>query len=144
MLKSLSVVGLLMMVAGLIGLWRLQALFSLTPAVIAVQAAAVVLFIWARLTFGLRSFHASANPTEGGLVTSGPYRFIRHPIYTGVCVFVWAGAIGNRSLPGAAMAAVLTAGAIVRMLCEERLVTQRYPEYRDYASRTKRMVPFVF
>jgi protein-S-isoprenylcysteine O-methyltransferase Ste14 len=34
----------------------------------------------ARVTFGGRSFHVGANPTEGGLVTKGPYRFVRHPI----------------------------------------------------------------
>jgi protein-S-isoprenylcysteine O-methyltransferase Ste14 len=30
------------------------------------------------------------------------------------------------------------------MLFEERMVTERYPEYRDYAARTRRMVPFLF
>jgi protein-S-isoprenylcysteine O-methyltransferase Ste14 len=38
----------------------------------------------------------------------------------------------------------MTVGAIVRMLCEERLVVERYPEYREYARTTSRMVPFVF
>ena len=38
----------------------------------AIQAAAVVLMIAARVTFGRRSFHAAANTTEGGLVTHGP------------------------------------------------------------------------
>jgi protein-S-isoprenylcysteine O-methyltransferase Ste14 len=42
----------------------------------------------ARVTFGRRSFHAAANPTAGGLVTTGPYRLIRHPIYTAACLFV--------------------------------------------------------
>ena len=43
-----------------------------------------------------------------------------------------------------ALAVLVTAGAVVRMLCEKRLVIQQYPEYRDYAARTRRMVPFVF
>ena len=144
MLKTVSLFGLLLMAAGLVGLWRIGALFSPSPAVIAVQALAAALFLWARWTFGLRSFHASANPTAGGLVTTGPYRFIRHPIYTGACLFAWAGAAGHLSAASAALAGLMTAGAIVRMLCEEKLVTQLYPEYRDYARRTKRMVPFVF
>lgn len=46
---------------------------------------------WARLTFGRRSFHASAVPTAGGVETRGPYRFIRHPIYTAACVIGSAG-----------------------------------------------------
>ncbi|MGH9443866.1 MAG: methyltransferase family protein [Thermoanaerobaculia bacterium] len=144
MLRVLSILGLVLMAACLLGLWAVRSLFSPLPAVIAVQAAAACIFIWARLTFGLRSFHAAANPTEGGLVTTGPYRFIRHPIYTAACLFAWAGAAAHGTPAGLAFAAVMTAGAIVRMLCEEQMVTARYPEYREYARRTKRMVPFVF
>jgi hypothetical protein len=58
------------------------------PFVLAPEAAAMALMLWVRVTFDRRSFHAVANPTEGGLVTTGPYRFVRHPIYTAVCLFV--------------------------------------------------------
>jgi protein-S-isoprenylcysteine O-methyltransferase Ste14 len=132
------------MVAGLLGLFYTHHLFSPSPLVIAPQAAAVGLMIWARVTFGRRSFHATADPTGGGLVTSGPYHFIRHPIYTSVCLFVWAGALGHLSLVSVALAALATAGGLARMLCEERLLVERYPEYLDYAARTARMIPFVF
>lgn len=144
MLKAASVAGLLMMIGGIVGLWRLGALFSPSPVVIAAQAAAVALMAWARLTFGLRSFHATANATGGGLVTTGPYRFLRHPIYTSVCLFGWAGAAAHLSVSSALLGGLLLAGALVRMLCEEKLVAATYPEYRDYARRTRRMIPFVF
>jgi protein-S-isoprenylcysteine O-methyltransferase Ste14 len=42
------------------------------------------------------------------------------------------------------MAALATGGALVRMLCEEQLLEQRYPEYASYAKTTKRMVPYLF
>jgi protein-S-isoprenylcysteine O-methyltransferase Ste14 len=53
--------------------------------------------IWARVAFGRRSFHLAANPTEGGLVTTGPYRLIRHPIYTGVCLVAGAEVLAHLS-----------------------------------------------
>src|SRR5512141_1042392 len=53
-------------------------LFANRPLAIAFQVLAAALMLWARLSFGSRSFHAAANPTEGHLVTTGPYRFIRH------------------------------------------------------------------
>jgi protein-S-isoprenylcysteine O-methyltransferase Ste14 len=143
-MKLLSVLGYALMVAGLIGLFMTDSLLSRSPVVIAVQALAVVLMAWARVTFGGRSFHAAANPTEGGLVTSGPYRFIRHPIYTAVVVFSFAGAAAHLSLLAGGLALVVLAGALIRMLLEERLLVARYPEYADYAARTKRMVPWVF
>jgi protein-S-isoprenylcysteine O-methyltransferase Ste14 len=144
MLKAFSVIGVLAMAGGLIGLLFTRSVLSPSPLVIASQVAALALMIWARITFGRRSYHYAANPTEGGLVTTGPYRFIRHPIYTAVCLFITAGAAAHLSWRTFLLCALVWGGAIVRMLCEERLVMERYPEYRQYATTTSRMIPFVF
>jgi protein-S-isoprenylcysteine O-methyltransferase Ste14 len=139
-----SLVGFLLMVAGLLGLLATHALFTLSPVVIALQAAAAILMIWARLTFGARSFHATADPTEGGLVTNGPYRFVRHPIYTAVVLFTFAGACAHPSVRACGLALLTLVGGLTRMLAEEKLLRVRYPEYAAYAARTKRMVPYLF
>jgi protein-S-isoprenylcysteine O-methyltransferase Ste14 len=131
------------MVAGIVGLYRLGALLSARPAVIGVQAVAVALFLWARWTFGIRSFHAAANPTEGGLVTAGPYRYLRHPIYAAILLFAGAGAVARPSA-GSLFFLLVAAGAAVRIAAEETLLVERYPEYRDYARRTKRLIPLLF
>lgn len=142
-LKSLSIPAFGLMVAGLIWLVVREQLFAHSVAGIAVQAMAVLLMVLARLAFGLRSFHATANPTEGGLVTTGPYRWLRHPIYASILYFCWAGALDHRT-PGAfAAAALVTLGATGRMYMEERLLVGMYPGYRDYAARTARVIPFV-
>jgi protein-S-isoprenylcysteine O-methyltransferase Ste14 len=99
--------------------------------------------VWARLTFGLRSLHAAATPTAGGLVTTGPYRLMRHPIYSAILLFLWAGVASHLS-PLSVVLGVLATGAIaVRLSTEERLVIMRYPEYAAYAARTRRVIPFV-
>ena len=144
MQATLSTVGLLMMIGALLGLIALGDALSPVVAVIALQVCAGALMLWARLTFGMRSFHATADPTSGGLVTGGPYAFVRHPIYTAVCLFIWPAAIAHASWAAVGLAAALTAGAIVRMLCEESLLMVQYPEYAGYAARTKRMIPLVF
>ncbi|MGD1149073.1 MAG: methyltransferase [Thermoanaerobaculaceae bacterium] len=128
MLRVLSLVGLLAMVVAVLGLFTTGNLFSASPLVIAAQVAAVALMVWARVTFGLRSFHAAPDPTEGGLVTNGPYGAIRHPIYTAICLFVWAGALAHLSPTSVALAALELAGALARMVAEERLLVDRYPE----------------
>src|SRR2546429_9996735 len=143
-LRILSLVGYLGMMGGLLALILLRSLFSPLPVVIALQIAGLLLFFWARMTFGRRSFHVAANPTEGGLVTSGPYHFIRHPIYTAICLFTGAGVASHWSW-GAGACGVLVIGSLVmRMFCEETLVAKRYPEYRDYAANTWRMIPYVY
>lgn len=131
------------MVAGIAGLFVVRAIAATHPVAIAVQVAAVLLMIAARITFGRRSFHAAANPTEGGLVTNGPYAWIRHPIYAAVIYFVWAGALSHASWPAAGWAALITVGAAARMRIEERMLTERYPDYAAYRARVRRVVPFV-
>ena len=144
MLKAVSMLGYIGMLGGLVGLLAMRAVFSPSPFTIVPQIAAVLLFVSARVTFGWRSYHVLANPTEGGLITSGPYRYIRHPIYTAMCVFVWAG-IGSNWSWGAFMCGVLVlVSALVRIPVEETLVAGRYPEYADYAAKTWRMIPYVF
>jgi protein-S-isoprenylcysteine O-methyltransferase Ste14 len=144
MKAGLSRFGFVMMAAGLGGLVLARSAFSPMALVIAGQGLAVGLMIWARLTFGRRSFHATATPTEGGLVTTGPYRFIRHPIYSSVCLFAWASCAGHFSALSVGLASVVSLGAAIRIAAEEALLRARYPAYAAYAGRTKRLVPFVF
>lgn len=143
-MKSLSVLGVLLMVAGVLGLFYTRSMFSASPLVIAIQVAAAVLLIWARVTLGWRSFHATANPTAGDLVTSGPYRYIRNPIYASVVLFLVAGAGAHISWSSVVFMLVALAGALVRIFAEEQFLRVRYPEYAEYAARTKRMVPHIF
>jgi len=140
----LSAVGLLSMVAGILLLFWNEGLLSPSPIVICVQILAVFLMIWARVTFGGRSFHATASPTEGGLVTTGPYRYIRHPIYAAALFITWAGVLANLSVLNVAFGLLTLAGSFARIGCEETLVRVRYPAYDEYAKKTKRLIPFVF
>ncbi len=143
-MRIISLAGLLVMIVGIVGLLLRGAILSTSLLGVVAQLAAVGLMIWARMTMGLRSFHATADPTEGGLVTSGPYRFIRHPIYTSICLFCLAAILAHASLITVALGVLVMVGAFMRMTAEERLLVERYPAYRLYASPTKRMVPYVF
>ena len=144
MLKVFSIVGVVVMVGALIGLYKIGVLFTAQPIAIALQLLAVALMVSARVTFGRRSFHAAANPTAGGLVTTGPYRIIRHPIYTAACLFGWGSIVVHWSSVSVALGILLLLGALVRMICEEQSIKQKYPEYLEYMKVTKRMVPYLF
>jgi len=144
LLIGLSIAGYLGMAGGLIAQFATRNLFSSSPVVIVVQAAAAVLLIWARLTFGRRSFHVAGNPTEGGLVNCGPYRYIRHPIYTAMCLLSGAGAVAHWSWASGLLSGLVLGCGLVRIFCEEVMVSAGYPEYRRYAAKTWRMVPYIF
>jgi protein-S-isoprenylcysteine O-methyltransferase Ste14 len=80
MQKHLSILALFVMMVSLVELVFAHALFSWSPIATGLQICAASLMLWARLTFGMRSFHGAATPTEGGLVTTGPYHYIHNPI----------------------------------------------------------------
>jgi len=89
-----------------------------------------------------RSF--SIMPEARRLVTGGPYRFIRHPVY----LFEQIGIVGL-FLPYASIWAALMFAAHLfcqfqRMNSEEGVLRRAFPEYADYALRTPRLVPGLY
>lgn len=140
-----SILGFLLAVGGVLGLLYRGELLSPQPLVIGLQVLALVFMLWARATFGLRSFHAAANTTEGELVTRGPFALVRNPIYSAVILFTWAGASAHLNLASAALALLVLGGMLVRIHFEEQALRERYgAAYADYCRRVKRLVPFVF
>jgi protein-S-isoprenylcysteine O-methyltransferase Ste14 len=86
----------------------------------------------------------SIIPEVRRLVTGGPYRMVRHPLYAAEILAAVAFVMVN---PGALAVVVLApfiATQLVRARFEERLLTEAYPEYTTYAGRTRRIVPFVW
>ena len=143
-LKLVSVVAFIILALAIIYLLRVHSLFGHGPVAIALQVVAVLLMLWARITFGRRSFNAGANPTAGELVTSGPYRYLRHPIYVAILLFTLIGIFSNWALASAIAGIIIIVTVFARMLCEETLLRVRYPEYIEYARSAKRLLPFLY
>jgi protein-S-isoprenylcysteine O-methyltransferase Ste14 len=144
--KARSLVATLVLVGCILLLYMRHALVATNPVGIVLQVLAVLLMLWARLTFGMRSFHATANPTAGGLVTAGPYRYWRHPIYAAALLFIWAGILAHGALPtliDLALGALATGMTLVRVLAEEQLLRAAMPDYAAYANSTRRFIPFL-
>jgi len=142
--KWWSFIALAGLVACIVGLYlNNYAIFGTGPITITIQVIAGLLMVWARLTFGIRSFHGTANPTAGGLVRTGPYKYIRHPIYAAILYFFWAGIAAHPSLVTIGVGLLATAFTAVRIVAEEKLLVTMYPEYGAYARATKRVVPLV-
>jgi protein-S-isoprenylcysteine O-methyltransferase Ste14 len=127
-------------------LFWLQVLVPHSPAVeiagILICAGGVAVAIWARRTLGT---NWSANPAikEGHqLVEAGPYRWVRHPIYTGVLLAVLGSALGGGRLIHAAILLAVAISFWFKLRVEEKLMLQQFPEaYPEYMRRTKALVP---
>ena len=133
------------MAIGLTGLFFKGALVARHPAAIAFQVAMLALMIWARITLGRRNFHSAIEPAPAGVVTTGPYAYLRHPIYAALIHGVWAGALSVEfAWPVIGYAETVTAGAFTQMHVEEYMLKRTYPDYPAYKRRAKKLIPFVY
>ena len=80
-------------------------------------------------------------PEARGLVTRGPYRLVRHPVYLGELGACCGLAVTSPTVMNGAVLAVLAAAQVVRMGLEERALTRAFPDYASYAARTPRLLP---
>lgn len=78
------------------------------------------------------------------LVTSGPYSLVRHPLYLAEEVATVGIFLQFMSWQAALVLVVHFIFQVRRMLNEERVLTETFPEYREYAARTARLIPGVW
>jgi protein-S-isoprenylcysteine O-methyltransferase Ste14 len=106
-------------------------------------AIAAVLGTWSALHLGTGLTPLPLPNGAVDLVTRGPYRWIRHPIYTAVSLGVGAIAIRTRTPMVIATAAALILFLAFKARWEERHLMRVFPGYEDYAARTGRFVPLL-
>jgi protein-S-isoprenylcysteine O-methyltransferase Ste14 len=139
-----SALPLLFVITAIVVLAVTGNLFSASPFVIAAQVAAVGLNVWARRSFQGGTFRVSAAPCGTSIIRCGPYRVIRHPMYSAVLLFVWAAVVSHVSVLTLTIGIAATVLTIARVIAEERLLRAQYPEYDDYTRSTKALVPYLF
>ncbi len=89
-----------------------------------------------------RSF--SILPQARRLVTSGPYRFIRHPLYLAEFLIIGS-RVCELAQPWPLVAFAIAVGCqLPRMHYEERVLSEAFPDYVDYARRTPRLIPGLY
>ena len=143
-LKIFSLIGLGIAVLGLFYLIKMEYIITKNPISIIIQVASIVIMIWARFTFGFRSFHATANTTKGELVTTGPYRWLRHPIYASIIYFSCASIRSYPFIDTIAAVILIISGLFVRMILEEKSLRLTYDNYVEYSKHAKRIIPFLY
>jgi protein-S-isoprenylcysteine O-methyltransferase Ste14 len=107
------------------------------------MVAGALLALWAALKNPFFSSVARLQPDRGQVVvTSGPYRVIRHPGYAGTVVFNLLTPLALGSSWALAPAGAVVLLTVLRTHLEDRMLREKLAGYRDYAARTRhRLVP---
>ncbi len=100
-------------------------------------------------TAGLLSLGSNLSPfpkpIEGGqLVTTGAYRFVRHPIYTGLILGTLGWGLLAGSLLGVGLAIVMLIFFDFKSRREEEWLVEKYHGYSDYRRRVRKLIPWVY
>jgi protein-S-isoprenylcysteine O-methyltransferase Ste14 len=110
---------------------------------VAVFLSGIALAVWARIYLGRNWGMPMTEKAEPELVTSGPYHFIRHPIYSGILLGMLGTALATNIYWLIALALV-GAYFIYSATVEEKLMTSNFPtQYPSYKAHTKMLIPFV-
>ena len=143
MIKLISKFALLILILAILYLLISGNLLTPSPLIIAAQLLAVALSVWARRSFQGGQFSVHAEPVERSLLMTGPYQFIRHPMYTSAMLLVWSSILGHFSLINVVVGLIVTGAIAVRIVIEEQFLRTHYPDYAEYSRKTKRIIPYL-
>ena len=115
------------------------------PLGLAIFAVGMLLFAFSVMVLR-EAFLGNVTPVTGDLVTDGPYRWIRHPLYLSMIITIVSIAVGMRSIWGLVMTAGLFLPCtVLRARLEEAELRSRFgPEWEEYAQRTSFLIPWLF
>ena len=99
---------------------------------------------WAIVEMKFRFNIFPALLSNSSLVTSGPYRFIRNPMYTSIIFMMLIMIINNFSYTRLLIWIFLILIFLAKINIEEKILLKEFTSYPEYKAKTKRLIPFIF
>jgi protein-S-isoprenylcysteine O-methyltransferase Ste14 len=115
---------------------------ALRVAGLALGLGGAVLLVWASARLGRFLAHEAAVREDHALVTGGPYRLVRHPIYAGYLALLLGSGVASLNACLLLLWPVSLLGILIQAASEEQLLRARFGrDYERYAERTGQLVP---
>ena len=112
---------------------------------LALEMAGIALIVWALWSMRGSLPNVTPDVRRGvALVRHGPYRWIRHPMYTSLLMIGAALVLDELTALRAAAFLLLAADLVTKLNYEERLLADRFPEYTDYQQQSHRLIPYLY
>lgn len=144
-MKGKSLVLVIVQLAGIIVLCATaRPVCSWIPLVV-VQSVSLLLLIWTLVYLKPGKFHILPDTRKNAsLVTCGPFRWIRHPMYLSLFLYLIPLVVEYYTWWRLLVLVIFTINMIIKLLYEERILRQKFPEYAAYMKHSKRLIPYIF
>jgi len=116
-----------------------------SPPALALLACSASLGLWTMFHNRPGNFNIRPEPkARGRLVTGGPYRYMRNPMYSALLLFAAAEVVAYGDIWKIACWLILALVLLAKVILEERALRAQFPGYAAYAKRVRRFIPGVF
>jgi protein-S-isoprenylcysteine O-methyltransferase Ste14 len=129
----------------LIDAGRLEPQWLFGPLGLVLAVIGLLLRVWAASSLGKFHTRTLLVTPDHKVIQTGPYKFIRHPGYTGIlCLLIGASLATLNLATVKAVPIIMIMVVFYRIYAEERMLKSELPDYTPYMKRTKRLIPFIF
>jgi protein-S-isoprenylcysteine O-methyltransferase Ste14 len=109
------------------------------------ESVGLFLGLWAIIAIRLPNLHILPDVRHNAsLVQSGPYRLIRHPMYSALLLFTAAVVLDTFSWLRLVLWLALLVNLVLKLHYEEQLLRAHHPTYVSYQGQTKRLIPWIY
>ena len=81
---------------------------------------------------------------NSSLVTSGPFKYVRHPIYTSIIFMILILVINDFTFLRFGVWIILVIVLNIKLNSEEKILAREFPDYIVYKSKSKKLIPFIY
>jgi protein-S-isoprenylcysteine O-methyltransferase Ste14 len=99
---------------------------------------------WAIIQLNVKISIFPSPKSDAKLVTDGAYKYLRHPIYTGLIIVFWGYSLYSESLIRVIISLILIFLFNEKAKFEESKLSQKFPDYKNYMKKTWRIFPFIY
>ena len=143
--KKLHILLVALQFGGIFYFLLLGMIFPKNVFIFSIYFIAIFIGFWAFISMNIQTINVLPDVRDNAtLIKSGPYKLIRHPMYTSVLTILLGLLLNDFSILSLLIYSCMVLVLLFKIIVEERMLLIKYPDYKEYSKTTKKLVPFIY